>query len=193
MLKAWLAKVRGAIRRSASFAVVVGVLAGLVILGTGAYIMAWFTPPPVPQAIVYFYDLNTQAVFVGDMSNIPPFFAPSQKWTSSAKPMGVRAAVFSCGGCARAEDRFVGYVEAYTPDARAALIERMKGPGINEDLGPDARRNDPSVAGLVVSLPDGGRWVSTRDDEAGAAVIMGAPQARCGEGKPMARCFPNAE
>jgi hypothetical protein len=66
----------------------------------------------------YFYDVATDSVFVSGSQDLPPITGPGSK--HSDELTAVRAFVFACNDCAKENDRFVAWVEAYTPDAKDA-------------------------------------------------------------------------
>ena len=66
---------------------------------------------------VWFYDLNTGKLFVGDRDEIPPIQAPSGK-LPDGQLAGVKAYVFSYVHDPNDSERFVGYLEKYTPEGK---------------------------------------------------------------------------
>jgi hypothetical protein len=73
----------------------------------------------VPIFNAYFYDLETGKLFVARMSEPSPIPAPGA--LPGATPTGVKANVFACHTCEDEKDRFVGFVEMYTPEAKARM------------------------------------------------------------------------
>src|SRR5204863_9298313 len=76
--------------------------------------------PPVPWPAVYCYDLNTGKIFSAPKTQLAPFTADSGQ-TPYPQPSAFWAATFSCGSCDDPAGRFVGWIEALTPEARAAV------------------------------------------------------------------------
>ena len=65
----------------------------------------------------WFYDLNTGKLFVAKSKLIPPIEAPSGP-LENGKPAGVKAYVFSYKDEPNESERFIGFLEAFTPEAR---------------------------------------------------------------------------
>lgn len=135
-----------------------------------------------PVAKVYFYDLNKGEVFVGD-DCLPPVPAPSGP--IDGKPAGVIANVFSCGDCADASTRFVGYLETIDEKFRA---------GVDPTIA-RGYYNAPSptvVPGLteatLVKLPEDKTWVSK--SSADGAAVMSAHESKCPAGTVATGCNP---
>jgi hypothetical protein len=106
---------------------VVTIAAVVLLILSLAFIIMNISGPPRPRERVipvYFYDLNTNQLFVGQSDQVPPIYAPSQP-DKQGIPKGVRAFVYSCGECDDESERFIAYLEMYTPEAKAAR-ERMQ-------------------------------------------------------------------
>ncbi len=140
----------------------------------------------------YFYDLETGLPFEGPISQVPPVPAPSGK-TVDGSPVGVRAYVYTCSSCSKEADRFIGYLETSSEDAKVAAADLEKfengqptstgAPGSLEDY---QRRIDE---GHQVAKPDKPiTWVTANSHE-GALIVL-ARQSRCPDGKPATECFP---
>ena len=116
---------------------------GLLVLAM-AGVVYQLQPPPKPGPVpVWFYDLNTGQLFTAKSDAIPPIPAPSDgRAKGGSRASGARAHVFSCGDCAAPAERFVGYLEIYTPEAKKAL----------ETLGPLAEAS-PTPTAEKVGLP----------------------------------------
>ncbi|MHC4314999.1 MAG: hypothetical protein ACYSW3_21335, partial [Planctomycetota bacterium] len=65
----------------------------------------------------WFYDLNTDKLFVEKSKLIPPIEAPSGP-LENGKPAGVKAYVFSYKYEPNESERFIGFLETFTPEAR---------------------------------------------------------------------------
>ncbi len=65
----------------------------------------------------WFYDLNTGKLFVAKSKLIPPIEAPSGP-LENGKPAGVKAYVFSYKYEPNESERFIGFLETFTPEAR---------------------------------------------------------------------------
>jgi hypothetical protein len=141
-------------------------------------------PPPVKPAPteMYYYDLNTGQLFSGPINAIPPIETPSGK-TPAGENAGVKAYVFSCGDCADASQRYIGWMEKADAMAKK-MIE-------NPDAGPNLNNIDQLIGtlekGTVQISEDGKTWVSFTSQE--GVALMQKAQARCGGAAPVT-CFP---
>jgi hypothetical protein len=64
----------------------------------------------------WFYDLNTGKLFVAKSKLIPPIEAPSGP-LENGKPAGVKAYVFSYKYEPNESERFIGFLETFTPES----------------------------------------------------------------------------
>lgn len=78
----------------------------------------------------WFYDLNTGKLFVAKSKLIPPIEAPSGP-LENGKPAGVKAYVFSYKYEPNESERFIGFLEAFTPEARKNQTNSAKSSGEN--------------------------------------------------------------
>ncbi len=78
----------------------------------------------------WFYDLNTGKLFVAKSKLIPPIEAPSGP-LENGKPAGVKAYVFSYKYEPNESERFIGFLEAFTPEARKNQTTSGKSSGEN--------------------------------------------------------------
>jgi len=130
----------------------------------------------------WFFDLNTNQLFVDDVRAIPPITAPS------GPRAGVRAYVFTCGDCNDAKQRFIGYLETYTPDAARQLADARR--SLESDpqsvdylmVARDAR------AGRLIRRPNDADWTPAHS-EAGVAIITSLAR-RCPQGTRIRPCLP---
>lgn len=155
---------------------IVGVIAVVIILFAG-YMIFGSVKPSVridawPNA--YYYDLNSGKTFVLPAHNVPPVAAPSGP-LPDGKPAGVWAAVFSCGSCADANSRFVGWLEKFDEPAHGqltALIEPRKN-GYT-DFNPYETKNFWDNAAQKIAAPNAtDQWIpmtETDSEEIQAAV-----------------------
>jgi hypothetical protein len=65
----------------------------------------------------FYYDLSTRELFVDSNRQLPPI----------RDGQGVAAHVFSCGQCEDKASRVIGWLEMYTPEAKAALAAPQTG------------------------------------------------------------------
>jgi len=121
---------------------------------------------------VYYYDIGDGQLFTALSNEIPPIDAPSGK-------QGVRAYVFACGDCANESERFIGWMEMYTPDAKRIMTSP---PTEAENM--DAF--EVMERGHLVSA-DGRNWVSANGEQ--GFQVMESMQSRCGQTAPTP-CYP---
>ncbi len=76
----------------------------------------------------WFYDLNTGKLFVAKSKLIPPIEAPSGP-LENGKPAGVKAYVFSYKYEPNESERFIGFLEAFTPEAKRNQTTSAKSRG----------------------------------------------------------------
>ena len=126
---------------------------------------------------VWFYDLNTGELFAAKFKSIPPIEAPSGP-LPDGQAAGVRAYVYRYIDQSD-EEKFVAYVEKFTPQA----AEMMKS-------GDKETRAKAWQEGRLVRRTDGTEWVNAKSKE-GAEIIAfkldGTGKAR---EEPPVFCFP---
>lgn len=133
---------------------------------------------------LYFYDLNTNELFVGDAQQYPPIEAPSGPMDGGHNA-GVRAVVFGCGDCSES-NRYIAWLETYTMDVKQKL-ETPRQPGENYDPAMEADMMMMMEDGHLVRSPDGGDWYPYNSPE--AQQIFVAAQEKCQDGRPK-QCLP---
>lgn len=164
---------------------VIAVIAGCIVLVWG--IRAWrATPTGIEHEQVWYYDLNTQELFAASHRLVPPIEAPSGL-TPDGELAGVRAYVFSCGDCGDPEQRYIGWVEKYTPEVRRAIRYQTGIAGEDEAAGADLPAPRWDEGHLIRSVENGTDWVQALS-RAGQAIQERAMQ-RCETGAPT-QCYP---
>jgi hypothetical protein len=105
----------------------VTVLAVVILICSLGFIIFQSRPYSYRPRIVdiYFFDLGTGTIFLGKSNQIAPIDAPSGAGPEGVQ-LGVRAYVFSCGSCDNEADRFIGWLERYTPEAKQQLLNPPK-------------------------------------------------------------------
>lgn len=135
-----------------------------------------------PQASgdAYYYDTVTEEVFEGEASGTPPIESPDGN-------EAVRAHFYTCGECSE-EERFLGYYERYTEEAKEVL-ERSKNAGEDGEPDPEAMMEVYEVAftGRLYST-DLEEWVVAESPE--GRELSEALQEECGEGERLSYCAP---
>ena len=117
--------------------------------------------------VAFWYDLKTGKLF-GGPNTTDPVQAPSGG-------EAVRAHVFACNDCADANDRFIGYLEKFTDEARQVLVEQKGAP----------MARAMAMEYVKVRRADDTEWVNGGDPE--GIEIMTEYLSKCG-GKQPPRC-----
>ena len=116
----------------------VTIVAMLLIVGALTYVILSTGRKAPKFEGRYYYDLNTDKIFRVKTDEYPPIEAPSGP-LEDGQPAGALAYVFTCAECdpdldgktideLEAADMFIGYLEAYTPEAKKKLVE-LEGTG----------------------------------------------------------------
>jgi len=140
---------------------------------------------------LYFYDRNTEKVFVATSKQDPPIETDSGSY--DGEPAGVRIHIYGCGECdenfegmtpeqIEEAEGMVGYLEKYTPDAKEAMQADNNGQPNYESI----RR------GHMVRPFDGdeGDWVQSESED-GLDITQRAQSGRnCPEGQHAIPCQP---
>ncbi|MEM9916355.1 MAG: hypothetical protein AAF911_15475 [Planctomycetota bacterium] len=174
--------VREFLNNNSAVATIVAVVLLVMALG----VIIWQNQGPQPRQLdVFYYDLNTQEVFVDDLSRVVPFDRGNGAYEFADGPRGsaVRAMIYTCGdpeeikeGMTLAEIEaaggFIAYLERFTPQ----MLERQA----RIDAGESISYEDYEVDydSVWVSTPEGQTWVN-QNSEAGTQVIQSGLQ-RCG-------------
>ncbi len=146
-------------------------------------------PLPGTARNVYYYDLNTGELFVADAGLISPIDAPSGVLQGTTRgKAGVKAYVFTCGTCSP-EDRYVAWIEMYTPEAQQTLSEQT-----SETKHPLANRMGASPASPLVAQvnpadPKNVTWVGLNSQKGSSIVRQSAK--RCPDGSAAIPCMPD--
>lgn len=156
----------------------VTILAVVVLIMSLAFIIISNSRPSyTPRVIdVYYYDLDTNQLFIDKSDKYPPIPTPS------GEMKGARAYVFSCGDCSDESKRFVGYLEMYTPAAKSALENPQ--PANPEDMS----SIDIFEEGRMLRGVDSREWVKANSNE--AFQTQDAVQTHCGAEVPPKSCMP---
>jgi len=140
---------------------------------------------------LYFLDEGTGVLFTAESDRQPPIAAPSDTGGGTS---GVRAHVFGCGDCpgkltgltreeVEAKGAFIGYLEKYTPEAKAAMEQAMSG----EE--PDIEIMYEMDQGRLIRLPDSDQWIDANSEQ-GVDVYSTIREQCPGDERPR-QCFPN--
>ena len=114
-----------------------------------------------PEGQLWFYNEITGQLFAASDLSIPPIE------TTSGPGTGVRAWVFSCGDCAKPDERFIGYLEKMHPNTKKIMDEEITKSGASMGIGPLI---DKYSSGILVRSPNKKNWVP-RISPAGQAII----------------------
>jgi len=128
---------------------------------------------------VYFYDMNTGELFNAASNEFPPIQSPTDEGDQLS---GVKAHVYSCGDCGDKSSRFIGYLERYTPEAKAKMeAARDSEQPIMEEV---YEMNQ----GREIKRPDDAQWINDNSEE--AMMLRDELRKRCNEGESVRNCFP---
>ncbi len=161
---------------------VVTVAAVMLLLVSLAVIVWTMKKPTMSGRIVdvYYYDLGNGQLFAAKATELPPIDA------ASGPGNGVRAYVYGCGDCSEA-NRFIAYLEKFTPEAKA-MQEKMMNPDPNADPNMAPELRDMEDGGTLVRAVEGGQWV-TMYSEAGMKVSSEL-EGKCPAGVRLIPCLP---
>ncbi len=136
----------------------------------------------------YYYDLNTGELFIDDAALIPPIDAPSGvlKGTERDKA-GVRAYVFTCGEDSEA-DRYIAWLETYTPEAQRLLTQTKPDKSTHPLGGPAGGGPTPLVAQVNPDAPDKLTWTPSLSPMGVKLIHSGITP--CPNGSTPKPCFP---
>ncbi len=157
---------------------IVTIITVVVLVMSIAAIFMTTRPPALIAMPVYMYDVEANQLFSGSSDDIPPIAAPSGK-------IGVRAYVFSCTDCSVESERFLGYLEMYTPEAKTRLQRAATGVA-DLDLDDDYTWLEQ---GHLVRDPAQDVWVPESSDS-GIEIVTQAYE-KCGGESPALPCFPS--
>lgn len=161
-------QLRESLERHSIFTVATAVV---TIVVAGGFLAWWFWPRAErdPQAMSYFYDLNS-----GELTELPAdTVVPFETETGphhGIMPAGVRAHVYCYGPYMKGTEKLVGYVE-------------VPFEGLPEELRPPGMKPDPELelGSHVIRRPDEETWHDPIGPE--GTKIIDELQARCPEGK----------
>ena len=171
-VRAWINRHSAAVT-AASLACIVGAMVAIV---------RQTKPPPTEpvRTLGYFYDLATDEIFVERTSLIPPINVPGAN--PETQPSGVRAFIFACSDCADPNDRFLAWVETYTPEGKLRQ-EQNQARDSTDNFPPIGPRHGDR--GHLVAKPDPDNpnwktnWIPYYSDE--GSQIISRPQDHCTE------------
>ena len=159
----------------------VGLLAALIVLGGSLAAIAFFifgNKQGGTVVDIWFYDVDAKQLFVAKSNDLPPIQAPS------GGP-GVKAYVFACNDCNDPDDRFIAWVEMYTPEYKDILLNPPPMDPENPDAGIDLSRIMDE--GQLVAKPDSNKWTPSTSERAFA--LMSGLEERC-NGQIPKTCLP---
>lgn len=154
----------------------------LLFVALFAIIKTNFTSRQARIVDVYFFDLGAKvtnpldALYAAKGTEFPPIDSPS------GQNMGVLAHVFGCGDCSAA-NKFIGYLQTYTPDGKRKLLESQKS-------GADMEFDDSAYV-LVATTEkpqDTKNWVLMVTEKGNK--LMESATTKCPQGKTLVPCLP---
>lgn len=142
----------------------IGLFAALLVLACslGAILFYVFSGNSGPQPIdVYFYDMETRELFAAKSTDIAPIESPSGG-------TGVRAYVYACNDCSDPNDRFIAYVEMFTPAYKEAVINP-------QPITPENQDNEMNITmimeeGHLIARPGSDKWMLAASDRSFALI-----------------------
>lgn len=176
--------VRRWVNRHSSVVTVLSIVAMLVAFGwiVQESLSYWRRASPVPD--VWYYDLNTGRLFRGPGNALPPIDAPSGP-LPNGENAGVRAKVFACGDCEDPTNRFIGWIEKLTAEAKHSMTYGQLGAWEGY-----SSSGAPYMKNLLVRAVDGDYWYSATT-QAGRELFQ-APRKKCPAGVVVYPCFPES-
>lgn len=171
----------------------------VVVLAIALGVVFWMNRPPgLPD--YYYYDLQTGDLF--SVASAETSARPVEEAVSAPSGAeGVRAYVYSCGRCTESE-RYIGYIEGYSEEAREARQQMQgayggveEGPAAIEDV-PAARRSMRPAqleqmirqGRLIAKASTSPQWFPAESPQ--AREIMIAALNPCEDGTPPKQCHP---
>jgi hypothetical protein len=144
------------------------------------------TFPNPSHTKIYVMDLSTGKVTV--TMDEPSELGPNSQI--------VRPIVFSCGSCKDEKQRFVGYYESLTPEAKQAIKNMMNQASTAPDSMPASMPStqpvgDPIMVGRQIMDPDTKDWIPMESPAAGK--LIQDMMSKCGKGKYPTQCFPDLD
>ena len=141
---------------------------------------------PTGDEPTYFYDVETGELFIASGNQVPPIQSP-------AGNEAVRANVYTCGACTE-EERFVGYYEKYTPEAKKTLEQAQAeqddgGNDPDEGMAQGMGMMQAQMSGLMVSL-DGEEWQSRQQMDLQSEGLMEQVRSQCDDPSQLKFCGP---
>jgi hypothetical protein len=140
----------------------------LILLTTVIGLLSSGEPPKVKEYKKgWFYDLNADKLFVAKSKLIPPIEAPSGP-LENGEPAGVKAYVFSYKYEPNESERFIGFLETFTPEARMNQTTSVNSRGDSA-----AELIKQWGEGRLIRRIEDGKWFSANSKE-GRAIIENA-------------------
>lgn len=178
---------------------IVTIVTLVVMLWTANDILTQIRNKPVVSSIValpnYYFDVAENRLFVASSSELSPIAGPGSHHPEDRT--AVRAFVFACHSCADNKDRFIGWIEAFTPEAKEiqAMQDKQFAKPQEDVLSmPPAQANRAIARGRMVGKPDPKNpdWSKNLvpyDSPAGEKILSAWPKA-CGPSSFPRQCFP---
>lgn len=160
---------------------------------------AYFLAKPAVEAAAFeevpqhwYFDLNTNELFVAPAGQVAPIDAPSGPFKSKSGvtnlPAGVRAFVFSCTACSDASRQFIGYLEIYHPNVKKRIDALHAGNSIS--IGATYEQVANSTGPPLVADPMVLNWVPMSGEEGNQ--LISSLRSTCADGSPPRQCNPPA-
>lgn len=184
--------VREFLNNNSAVATIVAVVLLVIALG----IIVWQNKgPSAGQYESFYYDLNTQEIFVDDATLSAPFDrgTGTYEYFDGAKGSAVRAIIFTCNDPAdikagmtlaeiEAAGGFIAYLERLSPQ----MIEMQAKLDAGQELAEQDYMLD--MGGGLISTIDGQVWLSQESEQ--GMQLVSASFSRCGAGQNPKICRP---
>lgn len=184
---------REALNNNSSLVTIVAVV--VLVVALGIIVMTSKGPGSSSTKVdVYFYDLNTNKLFITDSTNYAPADAPSGP-TDKGNKAGVMAYVYVCGECGSydgmtadevaATGAWISRLEMYTPDAIKAIEEAKAASGDDAAMFMEPEMMDSMLIKRVKDTT----WTSMGSSK-GMAIMREEGTKTCPDGTRPKLCLP---
>jgi len=129
-----------------------------------------FSKPGRPKSLAYFYNEKTGKLFSASDQLLPPID------TDSGPGTGVRAYVFSCRDSKDTNGTFIGFLEKFTPEGKAAVLAELEADHSALAMGFAMDKNQSAI---LVRSPADQTWHPKSSPEGVALMKAGKESGGC--------------
>jgi hypothetical protein len=135
-------ELRNRINRNPKIVIGISMVTGILFLLIFITQVVSFKPPILSESQkVWFYDLNTEKLFLADWDRIPPIDTPSGR-LPDGQPAGVKAYLLSDSENPKTPEQRIRYLEKFTPEGREIISSFQKSENIiTEEMIQQLNRN----------------------------------------------------